>query len=133
MKDMTNKEPGASRRNDYSIHMHRREGVDMATASRRGERRSDDKSNISGIRCGATNSRPEIEKLLAVLADTPHLEILVSSWAIIRLSCPFTLFNWQTTMRGSERPSKVKWTRPFLEPHRPLSVSAALETFFDSR
>lgn len=32
-------------------------------------------------------------------------------------------------MRGSERPGQVRWTRPFLEPLKPLSNLAALETF----
>ncbi|KAJ7288909.1 P-loop containing nucleoside triphosphate hydrolase protein [Mycena rebaudengoi] len=35
------------------------------------------------------------------------------------------------TMRGGERPAKVKWTRPFLPPLDPLSTSAALQTFID--
>ncbi|KAJ7288711.1 hypothetical protein C8J57DRAFT_1214804 [Mycena rebaudengoi] len=35
------------------------------------------------------------------------------------------------TMRGSERPAKVKWTRPVLAPLDPLSTSAALQTFVD--
>jgi hypothetical protein len=34
-------------------------------------------------------------------------------------------------MRGAERPTKVKWTQPFLSPLTPLSHSAALQTFFD--
>ncbi|KAJ7463164.1 hypothetical protein FB451DRAFT_1493879 [Mycena latifolia] len=35
------------------------------------------------------------------------------------------------TMRGSERPAKVQWTRPFLAPLKPLSALAARDTFFD--
>jgi hypothetical protein len=34
-------------------------------------------------------------------------------------------------MRGAERPGKVQWTRPFLQPLKPLSQGAAEETFFD--
>jgi hypothetical protein len=34
-------------------------------------------------------------------------------------------------MRGSERPQKVRWSRPFLPPLEPLSVSAALRIFVD--
>ncbi|KAJ7288933.1 hypothetical protein C8J57DRAFT_1215017 [Mycena rebaudengoi] len=35
------------------------------------------------------------------------------------------------TMRGAERPAKVKWTQPFLPPLDPLLTSAALQTFID--
>lgn len=34
-------------------------------------------------------------------------------------------------MRGTERPSKVRWTRPFLEPLKPLTNDAARQTFWD--
>jgi hypothetical protein len=34
-------------------------------------------------------------------------------------------------MRGAERPSKVRWTRPFLPPLEPLSNEAARQTFVD--
>ncbi|KAJ7085085.1 P-loop containing nucleoside triphosphate hydrolase protein [Mycena epipterygia] len=33
------------------------------------------------------------------------------------------------TMRGAERPAKVRWTRPFLQPLDPLSDGAARQTF----
>ncbi|KAJ6570508.1 P-loop containing nucleoside triphosphate hydrolase protein, partial [Mycena vulgaris] len=56
------------------------------------------------------NSRNEVEKFLSSLADVPHLAILI-------------------TMRGAERPGKVRWSRPFLAPLEPLSDSAALQTF----
>ncbi|KAJ7113884.1 hypothetical protein C8R44DRAFT_740769 [Mycena epipterygia] len=35
------------------------------------------------------------------------------------------------TMRGAERPAKVHWTHPFLQPLEPLSDDAAHETFID--
>ncbi|KAJ7094833.1 hypothetical protein C8R44DRAFT_860375 [Mycena epipterygia] len=35
------------------------------------------------------------------------------------------------TMRGAERPAKVCWTRPFLQPLDPLSDEAARQTFVD--
>ncbi|KAJ7123554.1 hypothetical protein C8R44DRAFT_735200 [Mycena epipterygia] len=35
------------------------------------------------------------------------------------------------TMRGAERPAKVRWTRPFLQPLKPLSDDAARQTFVD--
>jgi hypothetical protein len=34
-------------------------------------------------------------------------------------------------MRGAERPAKVQWTRPFLQPLKPLAQSAARQTFID--
>jgi hypothetical protein len=34
-------------------------------------------------------------------------------------------------MRGAERPAKVRWTRPFLLPLKPLSNEAAMRTFTD--
>jgi hypothetical protein len=34
-------------------------------------------------------------------------------------------------MRGAERPAKIKWTHPFLEPLQPLSGSAALQAFIE--
>ncbi|KAJ7728530.1 P-loop containing nucleoside triphosphate hydrolase protein, partial [Mycena metata] len=56
--------------------------------------------------------RKDIEELLSLLADVPHLAILV-------------------TMRGAERPGKVNWTRPCPPPLAPLSGEAALQTFTD--
>ncbi|KAJ7126024.1 hypothetical protein C8R44DRAFT_118563 [Mycena epipterygia] len=56
------------------------------------------------------NLRSEVEEFLSLLSDIPQLAVLI-------------------TMRGSERPGKVRWTRPFLEPLKPLPDSAALETF----
>ncbi|KAJ7472760.1 hypothetical protein FB451DRAFT_1175474 [Mycena latifolia] len=35
------------------------------------------------------------------------------------------------TMRGAERPAKVRWTRPFLPALTPLTYDAARQTFFD--
>jgi hypothetical protein len=34
-------------------------------------------------------------------------------------------------MRGAERPASVRWTRPFLEPLKPLNQHAARQTFID--
>ncbi|KAJ7290325.1 P-loop containing nucleoside triphosphate hydrolase protein [Mycena rebaudengoi] len=57
-------------------------------------------------------SRPEVEEFLSLLSDVPHVAIMI-------------------TLRGAERPSKVKWTRPFLGPLKPLSNLAAYQTFTD--
>ncbi|KAJ7184704.1 hypothetical protein C8R46DRAFT_1300024 [Mycena filopes] len=43
----------------------------------------------------------------------------------------FVLTTRQITMRGAERPGKVQWTRPFLQPLEPLSNEAAVQIFED--
>ncbi|KAJ7204161.1 hypothetical protein GGX14DRAFT_698881 [Mycena pura] len=58
------------------------------------------------------SSRTAVEELLSLLADIPHLALVV-------------------TMRGAERPNRVKWTRPFIQPLEPLEDAAALQTFCD--
>ncbi|KAJ7271832.1 P-loop containing nucleoside triphosphate hydrolase protein [Mycena rebaudengoi] len=58
------------------------------------------------------SSQSEVEEFLSLLTDIAHLGLMI-------------------TMRGAERPAKVKWTRPFLPPLDPLSTSAALQTFID--
>ncbi|KAJ7742811.1 P-loop containing nucleoside triphosphate hydrolase protein, partial [Mycena metata] len=55
-------------------------------------------------------SRGGVEDFLSLLADVKHLALII-------------------TMRGSERPEKVRWTRPFLQPLQPLSNQAAQEIF----
>ncbi|KAJ7707044.1 P-loop containing nucleoside triphosphate hydrolase protein, partial [Mycena metata] len=57
-------------------------------------------------------SRKEIEEFLSLLTD-------IASPALI------------ITMRGTERPSKVQWTHPFLLPLQPLSQEAAQRMFLD--
>ncbi|KAJ7099789.1 hypothetical protein C8R44DRAFT_988610, partial [Mycena epipterygia] len=57
-------------------------------------------------------SRGEVEEFLSKLSDIGHLGLMI-------------------TMRGAERPARVRWTRPFLPPLKPLSDSAARQTFFD--
>ncbi|KAJ7149446.1 hypothetical protein C8R43DRAFT_1236470 [Mycena crocata] len=59
-----------------------------------------------------TVSRAKAEEFLSLLTDVPHLALLI-------------------TMRGTERPQKVKWSRPFLAPLHPLPSDAALKTFLD--
>ncbi|KAJ7095552.1 hypothetical protein C8R44DRAFT_989482 [Mycena epipterygia] len=73
----------------------------------------------------AATSHSEVETFLSLLTDIPQLALLI-------------------TMRGAERPAKVKWSRPFLAPRYnisnsylvcytlvPLPDSAALKTFFE--
>ncbi|KAJ7779669.1 hypothetical protein B0H16DRAFT_1683016 [Mycena metata] len=59
-----------------------------------------------------TNSRKEIEEFLSLLTDINSLALMI-------------------TMRGAERPSKVQWTRPFLQPLPPLAQDAARKMFID--
>jgi hypothetical protein len=44
---------------------------------------------------------------------------------------PVQLIILQITMRGAERPVNIQWTRPFLEPLKPLGQTAARQTFHD--
>ncbi|KAJ7280999.1 P-loop containing nucleoside triphosphate hydrolase protein, partial [Mycena rebaudengoi] len=60
----------------------------------------------------SVSTRNEVEEFLSLLTDVPHLALMI-------------------TMRGAERPAKVKWTQPFLAPLQPLSASAAYETFIE--
>ncbi|KAJ7728887.1 hypothetical protein B0H16DRAFT_1428417, partial [Mycena metata] len=55
-------------------------------------------------------SRDGVEDFLSLLADIENLAIII-------------------TMRGSERPGKVCWSRPFLLPLQPLSDDAAQQIF----
>ncbi|KAJ7452056.1 P-loop containing nucleoside triphosphate hydrolase protein, partial [Mycena galericulata] len=57
-------------------------------------------------------TRPQVEEFLSVLADLSHVALLV-------------------TMRGQERPSKMRWSRPFIAPLKPLSSDAAYQIFLD--
>ncbi|KAJ7212848.1 P-loop containing nucleoside triphosphate hydrolase protein, partial [Mycena rebaudengoi] len=58
------------------------------------------------------SSHSEVEEFLSLLTDAPYLGLMI-------------------TLRGTEYPSKVKWTRPFLAPLKPLSNVAALQTFIE--
>ncbi|KAJ7458226.1 P-loop containing nucleoside triphosphate hydrolase protein, partial [Mycena latifolia] len=57
-------------------------------------------------------SRGGVEEFLSLLTDVQHLALII-------------------TMRGAERPAKVRWTHPLLPPLRPLSNDAARQTFID--
>ncbi|KAJ7435502.1 hypothetical protein FB451DRAFT_1379364 [Mycena latifolia] len=57
-------------------------------------------------------SRSGVEEFLSLLADIEHLALII-------------------TLRGVERPAKVRWTRPFLQPLKPLTDNAAWQTFVD--
>ncbi|KAJ7288595.1 hypothetical protein C8J57DRAFT_1642642 [Mycena rebaudengoi] len=58
------------------------------------------------------SSRAEVEEFLSLMTDVPQLGLMI-------------------TLRGAERPNKVKWTRPFLAPLKPLSDVAAWQTFIE--
>ncbi|KAJ7113031.1 hypothetical protein C8R44DRAFT_741372 [Mycena epipterygia] len=53
-----------------------------------------------------------VEEFLSLLTDLSHLALMI-------------------TMRGAERPAKVRWTCPFLAPLKPLTDDAARHTFMD--
>lgn len=72
-------------------------------------------------------SRVQVEEYLSLLTDIPHLAVMVSASPDTQTR----LTTRQVTMRGAERPGKVRWTRPFLQPLKPLADSAARNTFFD--
>ncbi|KAJ6480893.1 P-loop containing nucleoside triphosphate hydrolase protein, partial [Mycena sanguinolenta] len=57
-------------------------------------------------------SRGVLEEFLSLLTDVKHLGLMI-------------------TMRGTERPAKVQWTRLFLLSLQPLSDNAAQQTFMD--
>ncbi|KAF7298434.1 AAA domain-containing protein [Mycena kentingensis (nom. inval.)] len=57
-------------------------------------------------------TRGPVEKFLANLAEVPEMGLLI-------------------TMRGQERPSYVKWSKPFLPPLEPLSAVDAFEAFVE--
>ncbi|KAJ6605292.1 hypothetical protein DFH09DRAFT_1422286 [Mycena vulgaris] len=59
-----------------------------------------------------TEIRRDIEALLSLLTDVKHLALII-------------------TMRGTERPASVRWTRPFLPALNPLTQDAAHQTFID--
>ncbi|KAJ7894486.1 hypothetical protein B0H14DRAFT_2431688 [Mycena olivaceomarginata] len=52
----------------------------------------------------------KVEEFLSLLADVAHLALII-------------------TMQGAERPAKVRWTCPFLQPLGPISDNAARQTF----
>ncbi|KAJ6592099.1 hypothetical protein DFH09DRAFT_1273302 [Mycena vulgaris] len=56
--------------------------------------------------------RRDIEEFLSLLTEVKHLALII-------------------TMRGTERPASVNWTRPFLPALKPLTQAAARQTFID--
>ncbi|KAJ6592026.1 P-loop containing nucleoside triphosphate hydrolase protein [Mycena vulgaris] len=60
----------------------------------------------------STEIRRDIEEFLSLLTGVKHLALII-------------------TMRGTERPASVQWTRPFLPALKPLTQAAARQTFID--
>ncbi|KAJ7711081.1 hypothetical protein B0H14DRAFT_2645936 [Mycena olivaceomarginata] len=58
------------------------------------------------------DARGGVEEFLSLLTDIPNVGLII-------------------TMRGTERPGKVAWTHPFLQPLQPLSDYAAQQIFID--
>ncbi|KAJ7471133.1 hypothetical protein FB451DRAFT_1368231 [Mycena latifolia] len=63
--------------------------------------------------------RAPVEEFISLLADVEDLALLASTVAPT------------ITMRGAERPGKVKWNRPFLPPLEPLSLFYTRQIFSD--
>ncbi|KAJ7049212.1 hypothetical protein C8F01DRAFT_1378894 [Mycena amicta] len=80
-------------------------GIERNSQIRRG-------TAVSGTPWEALGERTGVSKLLGQLAELKNLAIII-------------------TMRGAERPTGVKWTRPFLPLLLPISNDAALKTFLD--
>ncbi|KAJ6595032.1 P-loop containing nucleoside triphosphate hydrolase protein, partial [Mycena vulgaris] len=59
-----------------------------------------------------TEIRRDIEEFLSLLTDVKHLALII-------------------TIRGTERPASVRWTRPFLPALKPLTQDAARQTFIE--
>ncbi|KAJ6595770.1 P-loop containing nucleoside triphosphate hydrolase protein [Mycena vulgaris] len=57
-------------------------------------------------------TRRDIEEFLSLLTDVKHLALII-------------------TIRGTERPASVRWTRPFLPALKSLTQDAAQQTFID--
>ncbi|KAJ6563139.1 P-loop containing nucleoside triphosphate hydrolase protein, partial [Mycena vulgaris] len=60
----------------------------------------------------STEIRRDIEEFLSLLTEVKHLALII-------------------TMRGTERPASVQWTRPFFPALKPLTQAAARQTFID--
>ncbi|KAJ7263821.1 P-loop containing nucleoside triphosphate hydrolase protein [Mycena rebaudengoi] len=60
----------------------------------------------------AKENRYEVEEFLSILSEVDELTLLI-------------------TLRGAERPGKVKWHRPFLAPLEPLHPTASRQTFIE--
>ncbi|KAJ6521484.1 hypothetical protein DFH09DRAFT_1424951 [Mycena vulgaris] len=67
-----------------------------------------------------TKIRRDIEEFLSLLTDVQHLGLIASADILMLI-----------TMRGTERPASVRWTRPFLPALKPLTLNAARQTFID--
>ncbi|KAJ7900511.1 P-loop containing nucleoside triphosphate hydrolase protein, partial [Mycena leptocephala] len=63
-----------------------------------------------------SHSRSKVENFLSTLTEVLNLALLASLFI---------------TMRGAERPGNVKWSKPFLPPIEPLSVSASRQIFVE--
>jgi hypothetical protein len=73
-------------------------------------------------------SRREVENFLCLLGEVEPLALIVS----LKPGClAHKLTQSQITMRGAERPAKIRWTHPFLGPLKPLAQDAARRTFID--
>jgi hypothetical protein len=73
-------------------------------------------------------NRRTVEEFLSQLSGVPQLALLVSSFICTQHRSSLME---QITLRGAERPSGVRWNRPFVPPLQPLSPTASRQTFID--
>jgi hypothetical protein len=75
-----------------------------------------------------TENRRTVEEFLSQLSGVPQVALLVSFF--IQMQHRSSSME-QITLRGAERPSGVRWNRPFVPPLQPLSQTASRQTFID--
>lgn len=127
---------------------------DPAVALRYGDKRifvacdaGDGLSGCFSILCGAlgismSNRKAAERSLTASMTDGPSLLVLdnfESVWeaersrpeaeSVLQLLCAIDSLSLVVTLRGSEAPFGVAWTRPFVLPLTPLDAAAAKQVF----
>ncbi|KAJ6617072.1 hypothetical protein B0H10DRAFT_1914627 [Mycena sp. CBHHK59/15] len=80
---------------------------------------------LSGLECLAVIVLDNMETPWEIPGGRPTVEDFLSHLSSINA------LHLIITMRGEERPGKVRWSRPFLRPLPPLSDAAARRVFFD--
>jgi hypothetical protein len=78
----------------------------------------------------AAENRYGVEEFLSILSEVDELTLLVSVILFLPVDEKLKSLE-QITLRGAERPGKVKWHRPFLAPLEPLHPTASRQTFIE--
>ncbi|KAJ7115006.1 P-loop containing nucleoside triphosphate hydrolase protein, partial [Mycena epipterygia] len=85
-----------------------------------------------GLKPGKDLTKPVVQYFSNNSSCLLVLDNLETLWEPMQSRCSVEEFLsslTDITMRGAERPAKVRWTRPFLQPLDPLSEEAAYQTF----